>query len=75
MVQWVYLKVERLGRKKNLEKLEKEIKDLELEILALDRNLVDVKNDLKKLELDHRNSDLLNIKRDGIGSSPGTTAN
>ncbi|HMS30658.1 MAG TPA: chromosome segregation protein SMC [Saprospiraceae bacterium] len=53
----------KLGRKKNLEKLEKEIKDLELEILSLDRNLVDVKNDLKKLELDHRNSDLLDLRK------------
>ena len=53
----------KLGRKKNLEKLETEIKKLELELIELDRTFTDQKNNLKKLELENKQVELNQLRK------------
>ncbi len=53
----------KLGRKKNLEKLEKEIKDLDIQIMDLERILANQKNELKKIELLNKNVEISTVRK------------
>lgn len=53
----------KLGRKKNLEKLEKEIKDLDIQILDLERILQSQKLELKQVELLNKNAELIATRK------------
>ena len=52
----------KLGRKKHLEKLESDLKTIELEVLELDRTLSQLKQDYKQIELINKEGEL-NIAR------------
>lgn len=48
----------KLGRKKHLEKLELDLKTIELEVLELDRTLSQLKHDYKQVELINKEGEL-----------------
>ncbi len=48
----------KLGRKKNLEKLEEEIKQLEIQTIQLERHLSEQKNNLRSIELTEKSKEI-----------------
>ncbi len=54
----------KLGRKKNLEKLTSEISQLDADVIQMEKQLADLKNELKKLEMGTREQELNRLVRE-----------
>ncbi|MBK7232789.1 MAG: chromosome segregation protein SMC [Saprospiraceae bacterium] len=54
----------KLGRKKNLEKLEIEIKEIDREVFELEKSLGDLKNEIKNIELNNQENELNKFRKE-----------
>jgi len=54
----------KLGRKKNLEKLEIEIKEIDREVFELEKSLGDLKNEIKNIELNNKENELNKFRKE-----------
>ncbi|MBK9272408.1 MAG: hypothetical protein IPM48_12515 [Saprospiraceae bacterium] len=54
----------KLGRKKNLEKLEVEINELDQLVLKMDKQLSDLKNEIKRIELSNHETELSQLLKE-----------